>query len=136
MSKDENDPKAEPEEVQRWTAKRRRTLTVSIIKGETSPQEAARKHGLTVAEVEESKERFLAGAEWRTSAHCGRGIQQLDSLERPHSSLGAEISTNSGSGKSHPRLDFRTSLSRGSPASLLVGPSFVHFRFKRFKTGS
>jgi hypothetical protein len=36
---------------------------VSIIKGETSPQEAARKHGLTEAEVEEWKERFLAAAE-------------------------------------------------------------------------
>ena len=52
MSKYEKDPKAEPEEVQRWTAKRRTALVVSIIKGETSPQEAARKHGLTVAEVE------------------------------------------------------------------------------------
>ena len=60
MSKDEKDPKAEPEEVQRWTAKRRTALVVSIIKGETSPQEAARKHGLTVAEVEEWRERFLA----------------------------------------------------------------------------
>ena len=63
MAKDEKDPKAEPEEVQRWTAKRRTALVVSIIKGETSPQEAARKHGLTVAEVEERRERFLAAAE-------------------------------------------------------------------------
>ena len=67
MAKDEKDPtKAEPEEVQRWTAKRRTALVVSIIKGETSAQEAARKHGLTVAEVEEWKEwkeRFLFGAE-------------------------------------------------------------------------
>jgi hypothetical protein len=46
MAKDEKDQtKAEPEEVQRWTAKRRTALAVSIIKGETSPQEAARKHG-------------------------------------------------------------------------------------------
>ena len=44
MAKDEKDPKAEPEEFQRWTAKRRTALVVSIIKGETSPQEAARKH--------------------------------------------------------------------------------------------
>ena len=52
-----------PENVQRPTAKRRATLVVSILKGETSPQEAARKHGLTVAEVEEWKEKFLSGAE-------------------------------------------------------------------------
>ena len=55
-----NDP---PEEVQRWTAKRRVALVVSILKGETSVQQAARKHGLTVAEVEDWQERFLLAAE-------------------------------------------------------------------------
>jgi transposase-like protein len=48
---------------QRWTAKRRVVLVVSILKGETSAQAAARKHGLTVAEIEEWRERFLLGAE-------------------------------------------------------------------------
>ena len=52
-----------PEKVQRWTAKRRAALVLSILQGETSAQEAARKHGLTVAEVEAWKERFLAAAE-------------------------------------------------------------------------
>jgi len=42
-----------PEEVQRWTAKRRSALIVSIIGGETSVQEASRKYGFTVAEVED-----------------------------------------------------------------------------------
>ena len=51
------------ERVQRWTAKRRTALIVSIIRGETSVQEAARAHGLTVAEVEGWQERFLAAAE-------------------------------------------------------------------------
>ena len=51
------------ESVQRWTAKRRSALVMSIIKGETSVQEAARKHGLTVAEIESWKERFLFAAE-------------------------------------------------------------------------
>ncbi len=55
-----NDP---PDEVQRWTAKRRVALVVSILKGETSVQQAARKHGLTVAEIEDWQERFLLGAE-------------------------------------------------------------------------
>ena len=41
----------------------------SIIKGETSAQEAARKHGLTVAEVEEWKERFFAAAENALRSH-------------------------------------------------------------------
>jgi transposase-like protein len=51
------------EEAQRWTAKRRVALVVSILKGETSVQEAARKHGLKVAEVEDWRDRFLVGAE-------------------------------------------------------------------------
>jgi transposase-like protein len=33
------------------------------LKGETSAQAAARKHGLTVAEVEDWRDRFLLGAE-------------------------------------------------------------------------
>jgi transposase-like protein len=53
----------EPEEVRRWTAKRRSSLVLSILRGETSVPEAARQHGLTVAEIEEWKERFLSGAE-------------------------------------------------------------------------
>src|SRR5262249_36348346 len=52
-----------PEDVQRWTAKRRVALVLSIIRGETSVAEAARKHGLTVAEIEDWQERFAAGAE-------------------------------------------------------------------------
>ena len=50
-------------QVQRWTAKRRSALVLSILRGETSAQEAARKHGLTVAEIEDWQERFLSGAE-------------------------------------------------------------------------
>jgi transposase-like protein len=49
--------------IQRWTAKRRVALVVSIVKGETAMAEAARKHGLTVAELEDWQERFLLGAE-------------------------------------------------------------------------
>ena len=51
------------ETVQRWTAKRRASLVLSILKGETSVQEAARKHGLRVAEVEGWKERYELAAE-------------------------------------------------------------------------
>ena len=52
-----------PENVERWTAKRRVALVVSILKGETSIAEAARKHALTVAEVEDWRDRVLLGAE-------------------------------------------------------------------------
>ena len=47
----------------RWTAKRRSALVLEILRGDCSVAEAARKHGLTVAELEEWRERFLSGAE-------------------------------------------------------------------------
>ena len=49
--------------VQRWTAKRRMALILSMLKGETTAQEAARKHGLTLGEVEDWRDKFLLGAE-------------------------------------------------------------------------
>lgn len=49
--------------VQRWTSKRRAALVLEILKGETTVREAARKHGLRVAEIEGWKDRFLSGAE-------------------------------------------------------------------------
>ena len=52
---------AEP--IERWTAKRRVALVGSLLKGETSVAEAAWLHGLTVAEIEDWREKFLAGAE-------------------------------------------------------------------------
>jgi transposase-like protein len=52
-----------PDDIQRWTAKRRAALILAILRGETSVQEAARKHDLTVAEVEEWKDRYVLAAE-------------------------------------------------------------------------
>jgi transposase-like protein len=52
-----------PEDIQRWTAKRRAALVLAILRGETSLQEAARKHGLTVAEIESWRDTFLLAAE-------------------------------------------------------------------------
>jgi transposase-like protein len=57
------DDERRPEEVQRWTGKRRAALVVSLLKGETTVAEAARRHGLKVAEVEDWRDRFLLGAE-------------------------------------------------------------------------
>lgn len=41
------------EASQRWTVRRRARLVLSFLRGETSAADAARKHGLFVAEVEE-----------------------------------------------------------------------------------
>ena len=54
---------ASMEPIERWTAKRRTALILSILKGTTSIAEAARQHALTVAEIEDWRDRFLAGAE-------------------------------------------------------------------------
>ena len=51
------------EPIERWTAKRRAALVVRVLKGETSVVEAARQHGLTVAEVDGWQEQFLRSAE-------------------------------------------------------------------------
>lgn len=54
---------AHDENPKRWTAKRRAALVVDILRGTTTAAEAARTHGLMVAEIEQWKERFLTGAE-------------------------------------------------------------------------
>ncbi len=41
------------QDTQRWTAKRKGALVLSILKGEISIQEAARTHGLTIGEIAE-----------------------------------------------------------------------------------
>ena len=51
------------ETQKRWTAKRRSALVLDILRGDCSVAEAARKHGLTVAEIDEWRDRFLSGAE-------------------------------------------------------------------------
>ena len=51
------------EPIERWTAKRRAALVLRVLKGETSVTEAARQHGLTVAEVDGWQEQFLRSAE-------------------------------------------------------------------------
>jgi transposase-like protein len=51
------------ESFQRWTAKRRTALVLSILRGETTIAEAAREHDLTVGEIEQWQDRFLFFAE-------------------------------------------------------------------------
>lgn len=58
-----NDQTSNDETLKRWTAKRRVALVLEILRGETTAAEAARRHGLTVAEIEQWKARFLGGAE-------------------------------------------------------------------------
>jgi transposase-like protein len=61
--------KNEPEEVQRWTAKRKAAVVLEIIKGKTTTADAARATGQTVAEIEKWVERFMKGGESYLHAH-------------------------------------------------------------------
>jgi transposase-like protein len=58
-----NEQTTNDETLKRWTAKRRVALVLEILRGETTTAEAARRHGLTIVEIEQWKERFLGGAE-------------------------------------------------------------------------
>ena len=55
--------KTEVSGVQRWTAKRRTALVVSLLRGETTVSEVSRAHSLTVGEIEDWRDKFLLGAE-------------------------------------------------------------------------
>jgi len=60
-------PRPEPTEddYKRWTAKRKAAVVLDLIKGITTPADVARKHALTVAEVESWVEAFQRGGEDR-----------------------------------------------------------------------
>jgi len=95
-----------PEDVKRWTAKRRSALVLSILRGETSVQEAARKHGLTVAEVEEWKEKFLVAAEnaLRSRPRDEEALrgEQIKRLKQKVGELGLDIDILKEAMKGHP----------------------------------
>jgi uncharacterized protein DUF1153 len=51
-----------PEDIQRWTARRRMALVLSVLKGELSEEDGAKRHGLTVSEIADWKDRVLQAA--------------------------------------------------------------------------
>ena len=85
----------ERDAAQRWTTKRKAALVVNILKGDISAQEAARQNGLTVAEIEEWKDRFLLGAEnaLRTKPKDEEALkdEQIKKLERKVGQLVMDI---------------------------------------------
>ena len=58
-----------PEEVKRWTAKRRMTLVLQIVKGETTVRQAARQHGLKASDVQHWYDTFLSAGENSLRSH-------------------------------------------------------------------
>jgi hypothetical protein len=52
-----------PDDVKRWTAKRRQAPILQLVRGETTPAEAARRYDLTVREIEEWRDKAMAAME-------------------------------------------------------------------------
>ena len=96
-------------EVQRWTAKRKAAVVLDLVRGKITPADAARQHGLTVAEIEQWKEDFLAQgpealrshprdreAQWevekqRLHAKIGELALEVDVLKKVHRILGKDL---------------------------------------------
>ena len=78
-----------PDDPKRWTATRKATVVIEIIKGRTTPSEVSRTYGLTVLEVEGWIADFVsAGTEGLRA--CPRGIQtQYEAkLKDAHAKIG------------------------------------------------
>ncbi len=96
------------EHLTRWTAKRRAGLVMEILRGNTSVAEAARKHGLTVAELEDWRERFLAGAEnalrSRPADEDGQKEREIKRLKQKVGELVMDLDILKEATKGHPSL--------------------------------
>ncbi len=92
----------------RWTAKRRVALIVEILRGDTSVAEAARKHGLTVAELEDWRERFLSGAEnalrSRPTDEDGQKDREIKRLKQKVGELVMDVDILKEATKGHPSV--------------------------------
>lgn len=92
----------------RWTAKRRVALVLELLRGDTSVAEAARKHGLTVAELEEWHERFLAGAEnalrSRPADEEGQKDREIKRLKQKVGELVMDVDILKEASNGHPSL--------------------------------
>jgi transposase-like protein len=76
-------------DVQRWTAKRKAAVVLDLIRGKTTAADAARQHGLTVAEIEQWKEDFLSqGTEALRSHPRDREAQWESEKQRLHAKIG------------------------------------------------
>jgi transposase-like protein len=96
------------EPVKRWTAKRRVALIVAILRGDTSVAEAARKHGLTGAGLEDWRERFLTGAEnalrSRPADENGQKDREIKRLKQKVGELVMDVDILKEAKKGHPSL--------------------------------
>ena len=77
------------DDVKRWTAKRKSAVVLDLIKGKTTATDVARKHDLTVAEVEGWVDRFLAAGEEQLRANPRDAEAQWDAERKQlHAKIG------------------------------------------------
>lgn len=100
---------SEQDEIRkRWTAKRRAALVLDLLRGEVSVAEAARKHGLTIAELEDWRERFLSGAEnalrSRPADEDGQKAREIKRLKQKVGELVMDVDILKEATKGHPSL--------------------------------
>ncbi|TXD38425.1 DUF1153 domain-containing protein [Lujinxingia vulgaris] len=67
-----------PEEIKRWTSKRRTALVLQIIRGETTVNEAARQYDLKPSEIEQWYEIFLDAGENGLKSRPKEEIERKD----------------------------------------------------------
>ena len=102
-------PEPPEDDYKRWTAKRKAAVVLDLIKGLTTPAEVARKHALTVAEVESWVEAGIKGmedrlrsnprdnqAEWEAQkkelyAKIGELTLEKEILKKTHRVLGKDL---------------------------------------------
>ena len=96
-------------DTQRWTAKMKAAVELDLIRGKTTAADAARQHGLTVAELEQWKDDFLTQgtealrshprdreAQWgakkqRLLAKVGELALEVDVLKKAHRIFGKDL---------------------------------------------
>ena len=95
-----------PDDVKRWTAKRRQALILQLVRGETTAVEAARKYGLTVREVEEWRDTALAAMEnalrSRPRDEAGQKEQEIKQLKQKVGELVMDLDAYKEAMRGHP----------------------------------
>ena len=72
------EPAPLPDEIKRWTAKRRTALVLEILRGQTTPQKAAKEHGLKARDVEHWRDTFLASGENALRSNPKEEVERRD----------------------------------------------------------
>lgn len=72
----------EPADIQRWTAKRKAAVVLSLLQGKITPAEIARQQGLTVQEVEQWRDDFITQGTEALRSHPRDRQAQWDAREK------------------------------------------------------